>query len=175
MEQGYLDRVSQLVPAPAKVLDLGCGGGEPIARWFVDAGYQVTGVDPVEDMLMLCRARMPEQAWLRGDMRTMPLSQRFDVVVAWDSFFHLDANDQRAMFPRFGRWLRPGGALLFTSGPRAGEVLGTLCGDPLYHASLDPEEYESLLDTCGCYVESFQPEDPSCGHHTVWLARARED
>ena len=50
------------------------------------------------------------------------------------------------MFGRGKRHVDPGGPLLFTSGPSAGVAMGTLEGDPLYHASLDAAEYRALLD-----------------------------
>ncbi|MFL5546860.1 MAG: SAM-dependent methyltransferase, partial [Gemmatimonadales bacterium] len=87
-----------------------------------------------------------------------------------DSFFHLKPSDQRAMFSRFAAHAREGAPLMFTSGPSAGEVFGSYCDEPLYHASLDPEEYEKLLSSNGFSVQRYVPNDPACGDHTVWLA-----
>src|SRR3954469_1600763 len=77
--------------------------------------------------------------------RGLSLGQRFDGILAWDSFFHLRPGDQRAMFPVFRDHAAPGASLLFTSGPRAGVAMGEWQGEPLYHASLDPDEYRALL------------------------------
>jgi len=63
-----------------------------------------------------------------------------------------------------------GAALLFTAGPAAGEAIGDLFGDLLYHDSLDPAEYRDLLAANGFEVVRYTPEDPDCGGHTVWLA-----
>ena len=173
MELPYLERAASLAPLPGKMLDVGCGSGEPIARFFADRGYQVTGIDTVEEMLEMCRARFPALAWKRGDMRTMDLGERFDIVVAWDSVFHLGRDDQRAMFATFRKHTAPGGVLLFTSGVTEGEeVGGDLFGDVLYHASLDTAEYLQLLEHHGYEVVSHRVEDPDCGGHTVWLALA---
>ena len=60
---------------------------------------------------------------------------------------------------------------MFTSGPAHGEAIGSFAGEPLYHASLDPSEYRSLLDRNGFDVVSQVAEDPACGGHTVWLAQ----
>jgi hypothetical protein len=43
----------------------------------------------------------------------------------------------------------------------------------LYHASLGEAEYRSLLDQNGFDVVSHVVEDPTCGQHTVWLAKLR--
>jgi ubiquinone/menaquinone biosynthesis C-methylase UbiE len=174
MERPYLEKAAALAPPPGRVLDLGCGSGEPIARFFALRGYDVTGVDLVDEMLAIARSRLPEMTWLRGDMRRLDLGETFEILVAWDSFFHLPCADQRAMFATFRRHTAPGGALLFTSGQSEGEeVGGDLFGDPLYHASLDTREYAELLERYGYEVVLHRVQDPDCGGHTVWLARLR--
>ncbi len=137
MKRPWLDKFLALVPRSGSVLDLGCGPGEPIARHLIAAGFAVTGVGSSPTMIALCRSSWPDGRWLVADMRGLSLSRRFDGILAWDSFFHLRPEDQRAMFAVFRDHAAPGAALLFTSGPRAGVALGTLFGEPLYHASLD--------------------------------------
>jgi SAM-dependent methyltransferase len=172
MERPYLDAVTSRLKPGAATLDLGCGTGEPIARHLIESGFDVTGVDAAPAMIALCRPRFPDATWIEADMRSLALERRFDAVIAWDSFFHLDQDEQRAMFPVFQRHIAPNGVLLFTSGPRAGEAIGHLYGEDLFHASLDPDEYRSLLASSGFRVLHFAPEDPECGGHTVWLAQA---
>ena len=41
----WIDRFIGLLPTSATVLDLGCGGGLPVAVSMVAHGLQVTGVD----------------------------------------------------------------------------------------------------------------------------------
>jgi SAM-dependent methyltransferase len=174
MERPYLDLVAELAPPPGKVLDVGCGSGEPIARHFVERGYQVTGIDFATEMLAMCRARFPAMTWRSMDMRQLELAETFNVVIAWDSFFHLTPDEQRAMFPRFARHTAPGGVLVFTSGTiEGGGIGGDLCGEPLYHGSLDTGEYARRLEEQGYDVVEHRVEDPACGGHTVWVARRR--
>ncbi|RPJ46184.1 MAG: class I SAM-dependent methyltransferase [Betaproteobacteria bacterium] len=173
MEKFYLDRVLALLGGGKKILDLGCGSAEPIAKFFIDAGRGITGVDAATAMIALCRERYPEQTWIEGDMRALDLGRRFNAIIAWDSFFHLPAAGQRAMFPVFARHAAPGAPLLFTSGPRAGVAMGEIYGHALHHASLDTAEYGQLLAAHGFEVLLHRVEDPDCGRHTVWLAQAR--
>jgi hypothetical protein len=125
-------------------------------------------------MIAMCESRLPAQTWIVADMRGLSLDRRFDGILAWDSFFHLTAGDQRRMFPVFRRHAAPEAALMFTSGPSHGEAIGTFHGEPLYHASLDPDEYRALLRENGFDVVSHVAEDLACGGHTVWLARAKQ-
>jgi trans-aconitate methyltransferase len=172
MERGYLDEIVRRLPPGASVLDLGCGAGEPIARSFIEQGLSVTGVDAAPTMIAICRERFPRASWIEADMRTLDLGRRFDAVVAWDSFFHLTQDEQRAMFEVVTHHAAPGALLLFTSGPAAGVSIGDLYGHALFHASLDESEYRRLLHGAGFEVLCYSPEDPGCGGHTIWLARS---
>ena len=101
IEQNWLDRFLAELTGDRRVLDVGCGTGEPIAGYLLRSGCRVVGVDSSPSMIEMCRARCPDGEWHVGDMRQLALGQTFDGIVAWDSFFHLTADDQREMFPRF--------------------------------------------------------------------------
>ena len=173
LERPWLERFLALLPPGGPVLDLGCGMGEPLAAALIAAGHPVTGVDAAPSLIALCRTRFPDQDWRVADMRGLDLRRRFAGILAWDSFFHLSRADQRAMLPVFRRHAAPGAALLFTSGPAEGEAIGQFEGEPLFHASLAPEEYRTLLDAHGFTMVAHRAEDPECGGHTVWLAQKR--
>jgi SAM-dependent methyltransferase len=174
-EKTWLDRFLAVLPQGGSILDIGCGVGEPIGRYFIERGYEVTGADSSPAMLALCRRRVPEGAFIQADMRALSIPARFDGLIAWNSFFHLNHDDQRKMFPIFRAHAAPKAALMFTSGHEHGEALGVFEGEPLYHASLDGAEYRLLLDQNGFDVAAHVAEDPACNRHTVWLARSRPD
>jgi len=170
-EKPWLDRFLALLPAGGSILDIGCGSAEPIARYLIAAGHDVTGADSSAAMISLCRRRFPDQDWVVADMRSLSLDRRFEGILAWDSFFHLTCDTQRRMFPIFRAHAAPRAALMFTSGPRHGEAIGSYRGEPLYHASLDEADYRALLGEFGFEVVAYVAEDPACGGHTIWLAR----
>jgi SAM-dependent methyltransferase len=173
-EKAWLDRFLALLPPRPSVLDLGCGMAEPIARYCIESGCVVTGIDASPTMIGLCRARFPAQNWIVADMRGLALERRFDGILAWDSFCHLRDSDQRAMFPIFRAHAGPGSALLFTSGPAGGEAIGCYRDEAPYHASLDPDTYRALLAGNGFSVRGHVAQDPDCTGHTVWLARQHQ-
>jgi SAM-dependent methyltransferase len=173
LEKRWLDRFVALLPQSASIVDIGCGTGDPIARYLIERGCDVTGIDSSPALIGMCKDRFPDQEWVVADMRGLSLDRRFDGILAWNSLFHLSPEDQRRMFPAFRSHARAKAALMFTSGPSHGEAIGTFKGEPLYHGSLDGAEYRSLLHENGFEVVSHVVEDPSCGHHTVWLARRR--
>src|SRR5437764_86603 len=107
----WLDRFVSSLPQGGTVLDLGCGSGSPVARHMVDCGLRVTGVDASPTLISLARERLREQEWLVADMRSLALARRFEGLLAWDSFFHLRPDDQRAMFRIFAAHAAPSAVL----------------------------------------------------------------
>lgn len=172
-DQIWLDRFLKLLPAQSNILDLGCGAAVPIAQHCIQHGHQVTGVDTSSAMLDIAKERFPQQHWYLGDMRDLNLHQRFAGIIAWDSFFHLMPDQQRAMFEVFQRHALPHAALLFTTGDAYGTAIGDMQGHALYHASLDPTEYRELLHQYGFVLRQMRSQDPECTGHTVWLAQMR--
>jgi SAM-dependent methyltransferase len=61
------------LPAGASVLDLGCGSGSPVARYLVECGLRVTGVDSSPTLISLCQQRLPDQEGLVQDMGSLQL------------------------------------------------------------------------------------------------------
>lgn len=171
MEKRWLDKFTQLVGSNGSILDIGCGNGVPIAEHFIRQGYQLTGVDGASAMLEKAQQAFPEQCWLNLDMRQIALKETFDGLIAWDSFFHLTHDDQRQMFPSFARHSHPGSVLMFTSGTDNGIAMGEFEGEPLFHASLSPDEYQQRLAENGFRVIDVKFEDPECGGHSVWLCQ----
>ena len=148
-ERAWLDRFLIRVPPGGTILDVGCGMGEPIARCLIERAFRVVGVDASRRMIELCRSRFPDAEWLVADMRELDLRRRFDGILAWDSLFHLSADDQRGMFRRFAEHAEPGAPLMFTSGSAEGESVGVYRGEPLYHASLPLGSTERCSRTAG--------------------------
>ena len=171
-DKPWHDRFAALLGKGARVLDLGCGGGTPVAENLVTQGMHVTGVDSSPSLIALCRERLPDEEWIVADMRGLRLAAMFDGILAWDGFFHLKPDDQRAMFAVFAAHARRSAVLMFNSGPAAGEAIGSYKGDPLYHASLDPAEYSELLTGHGFELIEHLAEDARAGGRTAWLARA---
>jgi len=173
-DKPWHDRFVAELPDGAAVLDLGCGSGSPVAAFLAEHGLHVTGVDSSPTLISLCRQRLPDYEWLVGDMRQLELPRKFEGILAWDSLFHLTPDDQRRMFDVFARHAAPATVLMFNSGPAYGEGVGSYRGDPLYHASLNPDEYTTLLGNIGFEVVAHAVEDwQTGGGRTVWLTRIR--
>lgn len=79
----------------ASVLDAGCGTGR-VAIELARRGVDVVGVDLDDDMLAKARAKAPGIVWVSGNLASLELDRRFDVVMMAGNVVPFVAGDQRA-------------------------------------------------------------------------------
>jgi SAM-dependent methyltransferase len=68
---GEADFCTALLPAPALVLDAGCGTGRVAIR-LAELGYRTVGVDVDSSMLAEARRDRPDLPWLAADLAGLP-------------------------------------------------------------------------------------------------------
>jgi SAM-dependent methyltransferase len=107
MVQADLEVIMRLLPAPpARVLDVPCGDGR-IADPLEAAGYDVTGVDIVQQ----------DPRFVQGDLRALPDGLgTFDAVISWgNSFGYTTPAETERSLRQFKARLEPGGTLILES------------------------------------------------------------
>ena len=103
--------MSLLPPAPARLLDVGCGTGWT-SHFYARRGYDVVGVDIAPDMIIHAE-RLRDQEGLDNlhfvvaDYEEMAFADEFDAAVFYDSLHH--AVDEDLALAAVYRALRPGG------------------------------------------------------------------
>ncbi len=105
-------------PAPARVLDVGCGVGK-LCNAFAEQGHHVTGADPASAMLAVAKAK-PHGAsiqWVETDVQHLNLGSVFDLATMTGHAFQVLQTDEdiRAALTTLHRHLAPGGLLSFES------------------------------------------------------------
>jgi ubiquinone/menaquinone biosynthesis C-methylase UbiE len=115
------DRVVELapsrVPAPRRVLDVGCGTGYVLRQLAarLPRASELLGVDPAPKMVEAARAASSDERlnFVLGTAERLPADDSaFDLVVSTTSFDHWA--DQAAGVRECARALAPGGTLVLT-------------------------------------------------------------
>ena len=102
---------SKLSASSPTMLHLGCGAGGHDCHF--KQHFSVTGVDLSEGMLEIARKRNPEVIYLHGDMRTVNLDKKFDVVAIPDSIMYMTTlEDLSAAVSNAAAHLKRNGVLL---------------------------------------------------------------
>jgi SAM-dependent methyltransferase len=100
---------------PARILDMGCGGGWS-SIFFAKRGYEVVGQDISQDMIDLANINQARQgigghlSFVCSDYERPDFEEAFDAVVFYDCLHHAD--DERAALASAYRALKPGGVVI---------------------------------------------------------------
>ncbi len=104
----------ETLPRNARVLDVGCGTGEHLAR-AVKAGFQAYGVEPAPAMLDFARKNVPQADIRQGIATELPFEDgEFDLVIMVEVLRYLDRSDTETALREARRVLKPGGRLFVT-------------------------------------------------------------
>jgi 2-polyprenyl-3-methyl-5-hydroxy-6-metoxy-1,4-benzoquinol methylase len=171
--RAWIERLLQRLPAGARVLDLGCGCGVPVARDLAAAGLAVTGVDLSDVQVERARSLVPTATFLRSDAADVSFPDgSFDAVVCLYMLIHVPLEEQPALLTRIASWLAPTGVLLLTTGHTAWtgteqDWLGG--GAPMWWSHADAATYRAWLADASLVVEAeeFVPEGGG-GHALFW-------
>lgn len=125
----------------ARILELGCGCGVPVAQTLTRAGHHLVGIDISAVQVGRARELVPKGQFFRADITELVggsveggvqdailNSVPFDAVVALYVLIHLPVEEQAALIRHLGDWIKPGGHCMMTVGITAwtGEVKGWL-------------------------------------------------
>ncbi|MGH7712632.1 MAG: class I SAM-dependent methyltransferase [Gemmatimonadaceae bacterium] len=143
-------RAIDLCAHKRNALDVGCGSGGRVIAALTAAGFVVVALDVSESMLALAKQHHPEVSFVHGDICQWEPPERYDLIVAWDSIFHVPHASQRPVVAKLCAALAPGGVILFTAGGIDGEITGEVAGEAFYYSSLADSEYLRILKDSGC-------------------------
>ena len=166
---------AQLKSDKGSLLDLGCGAGEPVARYFIDQGWDVTGVDFSQRMLQLAFKYVPEMRTINSDMLDVDFDvNQFNAITATYSLFHIPATAHAVLFEKMHRWLCPGGGALFTyatsayTGSEEFDGYKTFMDKELYYSHKSPENLYADLKQTGFSINSREYRNIG-GEDFLWV------
>ena len=147
----------------------------PLARDLAGDGHEVTGVDLSAVQIERARQLVPAARFLQADATEVEFpAASFDAVVCLYALIHLPLDEQPALLGRIGRWLRPGGWLLATTGHRAwtGTEDHWLGGDtPMWWSHADAATYRTWIEQAGLSIVTQDVVPEGDGAHALFWAR----
>jgi SAM-dependent methyltransferase len=142
------------LPPRARVLDLGCGAGLPVAFELSQRGIQVTGVDASAQQIERARRNVPSARFIHGDMTAVAFpAGSFDAVAAFYSMTHVPREEHAGLLRRIADWLQPGGRFLASFGTEAGDWMGQWQGTAMFFSHHDIGQAKQLVLDAGFVIE----------------------
>ncbi len=143
------------IKAKGKILDIGCGTGYPISKYFADKGFLVTGIDISENMIEIAKNQnLPNAIFYCRDFFEFKPTEKYDAIIAFDSLFHFPKEKQNEIYHIVSQWMNIGAYLLFTHGNKEGEITSYMYDEPFYYSSLNIYNVHKLLLDNDFVIES---------------------
>lgn len=157
----WLEEMIARLPAAARVLDLGCGAGVPVAHRLAERDFSVVGIDGSARQIELARRNVPAAEFIHADMTAAcfrPCS--FDGVAAFYSITHVPREEHAILLRRIAHWLKPNG--LFIASLGAGECvdwMGEWLGAEMFFSHYDATTYQRLVREAGLMIDHAEVVD----------------
>jgi SAM-dependent methyltransferase len=167
-----LERALRFVTARQHALDVGCGCSGRLIDRLIAEGFHVEGIDVSEKMIALARQRHPNVLFHHADICQWTLPRKYDVIVAWDSIWHVPLEAQTRVMEKLCQGLAPNGVWLFTMGglDEPAEKTDSCMGTPMYYSTLGIPKTLELLTRCG-YVCRHLEYDQYPEQHVYIIAQ----
>jgi len=135
----------------AEVIEIACGGGDPVTRTLVNAGLKLWAIDSSPTLITVFKDRFPDiPAQCATVLESDYFRRKYDAAISIGLIFLLCERDQIKMLGRVSEILRPGASFLFTAPVKVGTWADANTG----HAciSLGRDVYENALEQSGFRV-----------------------
>ncbi len=151
-----INRAITFVKNKGTALDAGCGTGRCF-ELLMRHGFRIDGIDLSSAMITFAR-RYPFAQLVHADICAWQLPQLYDLIVAWDSIWHVPLNCQEAVLMKLCQGLSSNGVILFSMGgtDQQGEKQDSVMGPPMYHATLGIPKILQLLANASCICRHLE-------------------
>lgn len=177
----WLEDLTRRLPDGARVLELGCGAGEPCTRLLCER-FRVTGVDASRAQLELARVHAPKAELVLGDFLELCVEPAsYAAVCSFYVLNHVPRDRLGELVARVATWLEPGGLFMHAFGASdlpgwEGEWLG---GAETFFSGFEPPENRALVERAGLDIlrdelVTFREPEPQPGEPTFqWILARR--
>ncbi len=157
------------LPSNAKILDVGCGTGIPIASYLIQNGFEVVGIDLSSEMVTVARKNVPEATILEMNMAEIEFPpESFDGLISCYAIFHVPRERHAAIFQSFHTILKAKGTMLVSAASCEWEEVEDYLGARMFWSHYDPVTTESLITDAGFEIE-FGRTVESGGEKNHWV------
>jgi 2-polyprenyl-3-methyl-5-hydroxy-6-metoxy-1,4-benzoquinol methylase len=113
--EGFNGWLATLAPH-ARLLDVGCAHGRPIAAALVERGFEVVGIDPSAAMIQRAQQNVSSATFRAITAAEVDEQEAYDGICTFFALLHMDPIELYISLHRLQQALKPGGHLLVVSG-----------------------------------------------------------
>jgi cyclopropane fatty-acyl-phospholipid synthase-like methyltransferase len=169
----YLDKLNSLLITNATILDIGCGAGVPIDKYFIDRGHKIIGLDISEKQIELATKNLPDGEFKVQDMSEFVENEySVDAVISFYAIFHTPRETHGEILKKIKSFLKTNGLLLVTMGSSEWEGKeDNFFGGEMSWSHYGKEKNRQLVEAAGFAILLDEIDDSGGEKHQVLLAR----
>ena len=141
-----------------KLIDIGAGTGN-LTRLFQSKGYQITGIEPSDEMTSQFKTKLPSVKILKGDFCDIPLPDNsVDAIVSAYAWHHLTPKEKEQSITEMSRVLKENSSviiadLMFYDKASRVKILHNLMTNKQVSIveTIESEYYADIDDVSKCY------------------------
>lgn len=168
----YLEKLNNMLEPGSTILDMGCGAGKPIDKFFIYRGHKVIGIDISEKQIKLARKNVPRASYVVKDISNLQKEEyQVDVIVSFYTILHIPRETHPELFEKINSFLPEGGLALVTMGSSEWEGIEDFYGVKMYWSHYGPEKNRAIIERAGFKVILDEIDTRGGERHQVILAR----
>lgn len=175
-EYPILKTFSGLLPKNSKILDVGCGSGKPITKYFLDEGFSVQGLDISPLQAEKAKLNLGYAKIFIADLKTHEFEDNvYEGIICLHSIEHVERIWHGAIFKKMYSALKPGGILLTSIQKDSCESVKFL--NPyiqMYYSHFDQFETVKLITAAGFSIIYKSPIKIYGGESVYAIAKKEE-
>lgn len=141
---------------PKQALDVGCASGGRIINKLLEHSFEVKGIDVSANLLELAKVQHPEVHFELADITSWKSQENYDLIIAWDSIFHLPLEEQEPVLKKLCHYLNPQGVLVYTFGEGYGAIEGICQQERFTYSTLGIEENLKIIQENNCQCRHLE-------------------
>ena len=97
-----INKLIDLLPQKGRILDAGCGTGLPAAKYLIENGFDVIGVDFSDEMLKLAKRNVPKADFIKQNITDLDFPDNyFDGLISLYAIIHIPREKHEEIFQQF--------------------------------------------------------------------------
>jgi len=169
----YLEKLNSLLAVNSLILDIGCGAGRPVDKFFVEKGHRVIGIDLSEKMIELAKRNVPEADYsVRNMVELHTKEYHVDAVVSFYAIFHTPRETHQTILRKINSFLPRSGLILISMG--SSEWVGkeeNFHGAEMFWSHYGAEKNTELVKNAGFETIVDEIDDTGGEKHQIILAK----